>query len=50
MSEIFYVGLPPRNYPDFDIMAQRVLTGEILEHIGKFEALESLIPDIKNGP
>ena len=41
LIEIFFVGLPPRKFPDFEKMTRHVLSGEILEAVGKVEALES---------
>ena len=36
---------PPKKFPDFERMTQRLLSGEVLEQVGKMEALDSLIPD-----
>ena len=47
LIEIFFVGLPPRRFPDFEKMTRRVLSGEILEAVGMFEALESKTPDFE---
>ena len=41
LIEIFFVGLPPRKFPDFEEMTRRVLNGEILKAVCMVEALES---------
>ena len=39
-SDIYYVGLPPKNYPHFKKLADHLLSGTLLETIGKEEALD----------
>ena len=39
--EIFYVGLPPRKFPDFKKLAEYIFGGHLLEQIGATEALDS---------
>jgi len=46
--EIFFIGLPPRKFPDFERMVQLLLSGEVMERIGAFEPLESLIPEFQD--
>ena len=34
-SEIFYVGLPPKKFPDFDKLARHILGGDLLHETAK---------------
>jgi hypothetical protein len=36
-SEIFFVGIPPRNFPDFARLTEKILSGELLNVIAKEE-------------
>jgi hypothetical protein len=44
--EIFFIGLPPKDFPDFERIVQRILSGKALEQVSKTEAQESLIPEV----
>ena len=45
--EIFFIGLPPKKFPDFEKIVRRLLSGEILEAVGMVEALESELSDLE---
>ena len=41
--EIFYIGLPIRNFPDFKKLVEYILGGDLLKAIGEKEANEKLL-------
>ena len=42
-SEIFYIGIPTKKFPDFKKISEYILGGRLLEKIGATEALDSAI-------
>jgi len=44
--EIFYIGLPIRDFPDFKRLVNYMLSGDLLQKIGQREANEAIIKDI----
>ena len=38
--DIYYTGLPPKDFPDFKRLVDYVLNGELLDKIGDVEAID----------